>query len=112
MTPPNAFDAATPLNQAVALYGEALALWRDGDAKAAAERLDAALRLRPNFAEALAFGAYILERSGKAETALRFYQRALELKSDMAVAWSNYGKLLFSARRFAKRSTHSIAGSR
>ena len=97
---PNAFDAAIPLNPAVALYGEALALWRAGETKAAADRLDGALRLRPDFAEAFAFGAYILERKGQPDSAARFYRRALELKPDMPVAWANLGKLLFAARRF------------
>jgi len=100
MNSQNAFQAAIPLNRSVALYGEALALWREGKSKAAADRLDEALRLKPDFAEALAFGAYILERNGQRETALRFYRRALELKPDMGVAWSNVGKLLFAARRF------------
>lgn len=97
---PNAFETAIPLNPSIALYGEALALWRAGKGKDAADRLDAALRLRPDFAEALAFGAYILERNGQRDTAARFYRRALELKPDMPVAWANLGKLLFAARRF------------
>jgi len=76
-------------------------LWREGKAKPAADKLDAALRLRPDFPEALSFGGYILEQNGKADAAERFYQRALRFKPDMWVAWSNLGKLQFSARRFA-----------
>ncbi|MGO9742445.1 MAG: tetratricopeptide repeat protein [Roseiarcus sp.] len=102
MTSAPAAKAAIAPSRAVGLYIEAQSHWRDGDAAAAAVRLDEALRLQPDFAEALAFGAYLLERSGKGETALRFYQRALELKRDMWIAWSNLGKLMFGARRFAE----------
>ena len=97
----NAFEAAIPLDRAVALYGEAQALFGAGDVGGAADRLDQALRLRPNFAEALAFGGYLIERSGKIETAARFYGRALELKADMPVVWANYGKAMFRLRQFA-----------
>jgi Flp pilus assembly protein TadD len=100
MTPERAGAALIPMDRAVALYGEAQALYSAGDAKAAADRLDQALRLRPHFAEALAFGAFLIERSGRLETAARFYGRALEFKADMPVVWGNYGKILFRLRQF------------
>jgi tetratricopeptide (TPR) repeat protein len=99
MTPSRA-PAPIPLDRAVALYGEAQTLFAAGDAQGAADKLDEALRLRPHFAEALAFGGYLIERSGRTETAARFYGRALELKPDMAIVWSNYGKVLFRLRQF------------
>jgi len=99
MTPSRAPDPI-PLDRAVALYGKAQTLFAAGDAQGAADRLDEALRLRPHFAEALAFGGYLIERSGKWETAARFYGRALELKPDMAIVWGNYGKVLFRLRQF------------
>jgi len=88
------------MDRAVALYGEAQALFRVGDIAGAGDRLDQAMRLRPNFAEGLAFGGYLIELSGKLETAARFYGRALELKADMPVVWANYGKALFRLRQF------------
>ena len=83
-----------------ALYNQAVARWERGDAKAAAEALDAALRLRPDYAEALGFGAFLLERSGRLEPAIRFYRRAVELNPSRETIWSNLGKLLFRLERF------------
>lgn len=76
-------------------------LYRRGMAEQAAGRLDAAialldqaLRLRPDFPEALCAGGCILQRKGHAAGALAFYNRALELKPDDAVSWFNSGVLL------------------
>ena len=90
--------AATPINRPVALYAEALALWDAGRAQDAADRLDEALRLQPNFAEALSMGGYILERGGKAETAVRFYKRALECKASPADHLVQSGQARLPAR--------------
>jgi Flp pilus assembly protein TadD len=82
------------------LYAEAVALWGRGREFEATERLDAALRERPDFGEALSMGAYVLNRRGKREAALRFYRRAVSCKHDLPSAWSNMGKLLFQLDRF------------
>jgi tetratricopeptide (TPR) repeat protein len=94
------FDGATPIGRATGHYSRAVALWSAGREQEAADALDAALREKDDFAEALAMGGYILNRHGKAETALRFYRRAVECKPDLASAWSNMGKLLFQLDRF------------
>ena len=83
-----------------ALYAEALALIEEGQDAEASARLDLAISARPDFGEAFALGAFLLERGGKAATALRFYQRALTLKADQPVAWFNLAKLLLRSGRF------------
>jgi tetratricopeptide (TPR) repeat protein len=93
-------DDATASNRAGRLYSRAVALWSAGREQEAADALDAALREKDDFAEALSMGAYILSRRGKTETALRFYRRAVGCKPDLASAWSNMGKLLFQLDRF------------
>lgn len=45
-------------------------------------------------------GAFILRQQGKTDAALRFYNRALQLKGDFTIAWSNSGKLLFDLARY------------
>jgi tetratricopeptide (TPR) repeat protein len=95
------FEPATP-GLAEGHYSRAVSLWGEGREAESAEALDAALRAKPEFAEALSMGAYILNRRGKAETALRFYQRALGFKPDLAMAWSNMGKLLFDLDRIGE----------
>ena len=82
------------------LYAEAVMHWGRGREAEAAERLDAALRERPDFAEALSMGAYILNRRGKREVALSFYRRAVNCKRELPSTWSNMGKLLFQLDRF------------
>ena len=76
-------------------------LYRRGLAEQAAGRLDAAiglldqaLRLRPDFPEALFAGGFILQNRGFAAGALAFYDRALGLKPDDAIGWFNSGGLL------------------
>jgi Flp pilus assembly protein TadD len=83
-----------------ALYAHGAALWKLGRKQEAVAALDAALRERPDFPEALCMGAYILREQGKTDAALRFYERALKLKANFTVAWSNLGKLLFDLDRF------------
>ena len=84
------------------LYADAVALWDRGREMEAVERLDAALRERPDFAEALCMGAYILNNRGKREVALRFYRRAVNCNRKLPSAWSNMGKLLFQLDRHAE----------
>jgi protein O-GlcNAc transferase len=84
------------------LYAEGVSLWDQGREAEAATRLDEALRQKPDFAEALNMGAYILDCRGAHEAALRFYQRALTLAPHLHSAWSNLGKLLFRFGRFTE----------
>ena len=89
-----------------------VAMWRDGRKREAVALLDAALRDKPEFPEALCMGGYILGESGKSGPALQFYRRAISLKLDFPAAWSNIGKLLFElgrARRGARRLRGALA---
>jgi len=47
-------------------------------------------------------GGYMLSQCGKPDSAMRFYQRALELDASLVIAHVNSGKLLFAAGRFAE----------
>jgi tetratricopeptide (TPR) repeat protein len=81
-------------------YNCGAAFWNRGRAPEAIEMLDAALKARPDYPEALCLGGYILSEAGQSEAALRFYNQALKFKPEYPVALSNSGKLLFSLRRF------------
>ena len=83
-----------------ALYATAVALWRQRRRDEAVKLMDEALRLRPDFADALCMGGYMLSECGKPEPATRFYRRAIELDASLVVAHLNLGKLLFAAGRF------------
>jgi tetratricopeptide (TPR) repeat protein len=85
-----------------ALYAAAVMLWRERRRDEAIRLMDAALRLKPDFADALCMGGYMLGECGKPESAMRFYRRALELDASLVVAHVNSGKLLFAAGRFAE----------
>ena len=85
-----------------ALYAAAVVHWRDRQRDKAIGLIDEALRLKPDFAQALCMGGYMLSECGKPEPALRFYRRALELDASLTVAHANSGKLLFAAGRFAE----------
>ncbi len=105
------FRATLPREAAAAaLYEEARRLVDGGRDAEAGRRLDAAIAERPDFAEAFALGGYILERAGKRDAALRFYQRALLLKRDLTPAWFNLGKLLLRDGRFAEALAALDAG--
>jgi Flp pilus assembly protein TadD len=93
-----------------ALYRDAMQLVDEGRYVEASAKLDVAIAVRPNFPEAFALGAFILERGGKKETALRFYQRALTLKPDQPRAWFNLAKLLLREGRFGEALAALDAG--
>jgi tetratricopeptide (TPR) repeat protein len=84
------------------LYAAAVALWREQRRDEAIKLMDQALRLEPDFAEALCMGGYMLSECGNPQSAMRFYRRALELDASLVVGHVNLGKLLFGAGRFAE----------
>ena len=90
-----------------ALYAAACLAWREGQREEAIARIDEALRRRPDFAEALSMGGYMLSESGKPEAALRFYRQALNIKPSLVVAHVNSGKLLLTRVASRKRSPRS-----
>ena len=91
---------APRLDPASALYDEARSLIDAGRDSEASQRLDAAIRFRPDFGEAFALGAFLLERAGNGEAALRFYHRALSLQPRQLAAWNNLAKLHIKAGRW------------
>jgi Flp pilus assembly protein TadD len=95
-------SAAQIRDPALALYDEARRLVEKGQDGEASSRLDAALALKPDLAEAFSLGAYILDRSGKTQAALRFYQRAIAIKPALPAAWFNLAKLLTRHGHFAE----------
>lgn len=92
-------SSAGPITADV-FYNCGAAFWNRGRAPEAIEMLDAALKARPDYPEALCLGGYILSEAGQFEAALRFYNQALKFKPEYPVALSNSGKLLFDLKRF------------
>jgi tetratricopeptide (TPR) repeat protein len=100
---PQADERGAPAGTtAQALYAQGVLMWRAGRSQDAVGLLDAALRAKPDFPEALCMGGYILGESGKRAAALQFYRRALGLKLDLPIAWSNAGKLYLELGRYAE----------
>jgi tetratricopeptide (TPR) repeat protein len=112
MKSPATHDTASAADLARRLYAEGVALWNRGREAEGVARLDEALRVRPDFAEALNMGAYILDRRGAREAALQFYQRALRLEPTLHSAWSNLGKLMFRLGRFEEALAAADMGLR
>jgi tetratricopeptide (TPR) repeat protein len=85
----------TPRGRAVGLYNEGVALLRDKHYAAAQEKFEQALALDEALAEAHNNLAFSLRTQGMhhAERALRHYNRALELKPDLAQAYMYRGVL-------------------
>ena len=79
---------------AIGLYNQGFAFWQQGKLEEAIAAYDAALKLRPNYPEALCAGGFLLHQAGKHEQALRFYDEALRYRPDYAIALANRGKLL------------------
>ena len=98
------FDRETRLDRALispeaeaaatALYNQGFEFWRQGKLEEAIASYDAALKLRPDYPEALCAGGFLLHQAGKREQALRFYDEALRYRPDYAIALANRGKLL------------------
>src|SRR5580698_9011562 len=114
---PNALQTirATPdegQRGANALYAAAVGLWREQERDEAIRLMVAALRLRPDFADALCMGGYMLSECGKPDAAMRFYRRALELDASLVVAHVNSGKLLFGTGRFTEALDSFAAATR
>ena len=85
----------TPRERALSAYNEGVKLMRDKHYAAAQEQFEQALALEETLAEAHNNLAFSLRMQGthNFERALRHYQRAIELKPDLAQAYMYRGVL-------------------
>ena len=97
----NTQSAPVIKDEARVLYLTGLREQSEGRIDQAIEYFDAALRIRPDFPEALCSGGFILERRGHFDGALAFYGRAIELAPDYFDALFNRGCLHFGLKRVA-----------
>lgn len=97
----NTQSAPVIKDEARALYLMGLREQGEGRIDKAIELFDAALRIRPEFPEALCSGAFILQKGGHYDGALAFYGRAIELAPDYFDALFNRGCLHFGLKRIA-----------
>jgi len=87
-------------NTPEAFYERANRFKIQGRIQEAVHNYDAALRLRPNFPEALCSSAILLQEGGFCDAALRFYNQALRIKPDFPEALYNRGNVLHCLNRF------------
>ena len=100
----------TPREQAVRLYNEGVALMREKHYAAAQEKFEQALALEETLAEAHNNLAFSLRQQGlhNSTRALQHYQRALDLKPDLAQAYVYRGVLFTQVGDLARaRADHS-----
>lgn len=89
-------SASHVIAEARAIYDQGLREQAAGRIDAAIALFDNALRINPDFPEALCSGGYILQTRGHIQGALAFYGRAIELKPDYFDAYFNRGCILFA----------------
>ncbi|HWO00569.1 MAG TPA: tetratricopeptide repeat protein [Blastocatellia bacterium] len=76
-----------------------LSLANEGDLQAAIEQFDEALRLRPNYTDALNNMGMALANSGKKAEAIPYFLRAIELRPNVITAHFNLGQVFASQSR-------------
>jgi tetratricopeptide (TPR) repeat protein len=77
----------------------ARALFTSGDADGARALVEHALKLQPDFAEGLAYQAWMHSRLGRTDEAARIYERILSVEPDHAEALWNLGGILLKSGR-------------
>ena len=107
----------TPRERAVRAYNEGVTLMRDKHYAAAQEQFEQTLTLDETLAEAHNNLAFSLRMQGTHhfERALQHYNRALELKPDLAQAYmyrTDHAKLLALDQELAAKLERIIAGGR
>ena len=97
----------TPHEQAIRLYNEGIALMREKHYAAAQEKFEQALGLDETLAEAHNNLAFSLRQQGTSNFArsLQHYNRALELKPDLARAYMYRGVLFIQMGDMARART-------
>jgi Flp pilus assembly protein TadD len=89
----------SPASDVEVVFREGVAAWNSGRREEAVGKLDAALRARPEYPEALAMAGYVLGELGKPQAAIDFYFKALGLNDKLPAIWANAGKAFFTLRR-------------